>query len=58
MREAPYALDIVNRMACIPGDGNQPIVLTHSYDLAHFVKALLKKAVWQETSVVIGDKIT
>ena len=58
MKESANALDIANRMAGIPGDGNQPVVFTYSYDVARFLRALLDEPEWPETSIVIGNKIT
>lgn len=58
MRESPCVLDIANKVAGIPGDGNTPVVFTYSYDLARFVKAILGEREWPETCVVIGVKIS
>lgn len=51
-------LDVANKVAAIPGDGNTPVVFTYTFDVARFVIASLDLAEWPEASVVIGDKLT
>jgi hypothetical protein len=51
-------IDIENSKAAIPGNGNVPVVLTHSTDLARFVEAALSLDVWPEVSLIKGDKVT
>ncbi|KAB2568838.1 hypothetical protein DBV05_g12487 [Lasiodiplodia theobromae] len=54
----PVFVDVANNVAAVPGTGNEPIVLTYSFDLARFVDGLLGLADWPQQSVVIGDKLT
>lgn len=51
-------LDIPNDSAAIPGSGNDPVVFTHTFDIAKFVAALLTAPKWEKESVIIGDKVT
>ncbi|KAI0152769.1 hypothetical protein GGR57DRAFT_503281 [Xylariaceae sp. FL1272] len=55
---ASMVIDIVNDVAAIPGDGNQPIVFTHSVEVAKFVVAMLDAKEWDPISYTVGDKIT
>ncbi|KAL3432924.1 pyridoxal phosphate-dependent transferase [Aspergillus tetrazonus] len=52
------AVDMANCEAAIPGDGNDVIAMTYSYDMARFIARLLKSEKWEEFSVVVGDEIT
>ncbi|KAL6401342.1 hypothetical protein AUP68_15211 [Ilyonectria robusta] len=51
-------VDHENRKAAVPGDGNNPVVLTHSTDVARFVAASLDLVEWPEASVIRGDRLT
>lgn len=53
-----FFVDIAHNSAAIPGDGNTPIVFTHTSDVAKFLVASLELAEWREESYVIGKKIT
>lgn len=57
---APLTLwfDLANRMATIPGTGNDITSFTYSYDLAKFVEASLDLPRWEEESYVYGEKLT
>ncbi|KAI9839649.1 MAG: hypothetical protein M1819_002275 [Sarea resinae] len=52
--------DIPHATAAIPGTGDTPVVLSHTFDVAKFVAARLAQAdgAWTEHSVIIGDKVT
>ncbi|KAL4990184.1 pyridoxal phosphate-dependent transferase [Aspergillus falconensis] len=52
------AVDIANCEAAIPGDGNDVIAMTYSYDMARFIAHLLETEKWEEFSVVVGDAVT
>ncbi|KAL4977588.1 pyridoxal phosphate-dependent transferase [Aspergillus desertorum] len=52
------AVDMANCEAAIPGDGNDVIAMTYSYDMARFIARLLETENWEEYSVVVGDEIT
>ncbi|GME65728.1 NmrA-like family protein [Neofusicoccum parvum] len=54
----PVFVDVANNVAALPGTGNEPIVLTYSFDLARFVDGLLATPDWPQRSIVIGDKLT
>lgn len=63
--QAPSQLNVIslivdheNRKAAVPGDGNSPVVLTHSTDVARFVAASLDLEEWPEASFIHGDKLT
>lgn len=51
-------VDHANKKAVIPGDGNTPVVLTHSTDVGRFVAASLDLAEWDDASVIVGDRLT
>ena len=51
-------IDIPGNTAAIPGDGNMPVVFTHTSDMGKFVAASLDLKGWAHVSVVIGDKVT
>ncbi|KAL4994674.1 pyridoxal phosphate-dependent transferase [Aspergillus recurvatus] len=52
------AVDMANCEAAIPGDGNDVIAMTYSYDMARFIARLLETENWEEFSVVAGDEVT
>lgn len=56
----PFVIDVANKMAAIPGTGNDVMTFTYTFDVARFVRAALDLPAgeWPETSVVIGDKLT
>jgi nucleoside-diphosphate-sugar epimerase len=58
LRLITLIVDIENAKAAIPGDGNIPIVLTHSRDVAKFVAEALSLEEWPEACFVAGEKIT
>ncbi|OAQ61138.1 hypothetical protein VFPPC_02148 [Pochonia chlamydosporia 170] len=58
LKVLPLFIDHQSRKATIPGDGNTPVVLTHSTDVGKFVAAAVDLPEWQEKSLVIGDKLT
>jgi hypothetical protein len=52
-------IDIRNAAAGVPGTGNEPVVFTHTFDVAKYVAELvLSKERWTETSIIVGDKLT
>lgn len=51
-------VDVLNRQACIPGDGNTPITMIYSYDAATLVAKLLEVDEWSEFSFCNGDDTT
>ncbi|KAM5385476.1 hypothetical protein ACJZ2D_000675 [Fusarium nematophilum] len=54
----PYAIDIVNHHAALPGSGNVPIVMNYTMDIARFVAASLRLSQWEKETYVINDKVT
>jgi hypothetical protein len=54
----PLVLDIASNFTAIPGSGDVPIVLTHTFDIARFVVALVQQPKWEKKSYIIGDKVT
>lgn len=58
LRPSPFGIDIANREAAIPGDGNTPFSLTYSFDMAKYVVALQDLDEWPEVSRFAGDIIT
>ncbi|KAL4882666.1 hypothetical protein BJY04DRAFT_38524 [Aspergillus karnatakaensis] len=53
-----FGVDMVNCEAVIPGDGNDVIGMTYTYDMARFIAELLEVEEWEEFSVVVGDEVT
>ncbi|KAL1632956.1 hypothetical protein SLS56_003242 [Neofusicoccum ribis] len=51
-------LDVANKIAGIPGTGNEPITFTYTFDVAKFVQGLLEAEKWPRDSFIIGDKVT
>ncbi|KAH7176735.1 hypothetical protein EDB81DRAFT_898175 [Dactylonectria macrodidyma] len=58
MQPSTSVLDIPNAAAGIPGTGNEPIIFSHTTDVAKFVAALLDSDEWDPVSYVVGDKLT
>jgi len=54
----PFAIDIANKAAAIPGTGNEKMVFTYTYDIAKFVAEALILPHWEEETVVIGDRLS
>ncbi|KAM0190118.1 hypothetical protein ACHAPI_009630 [Fusarium lateritium] len=54
----PLVVDIANNFAAIPGSGNELVTFTHTFDVAHFVAALLGASKWDKESYIIGDKVS
>ncbi|KAM0229698.1 hypothetical protein ACHAPO_009768 [Fusarium lateritium] len=55
---ANIQIDPENRVAVIPGDGNNPVVMTHSTDAAKFTVALLDVPSWKRRHSTIGNRLT
>ncbi|KAJ5110432.1 hypothetical protein N7532_000967 [Penicillium argentinense] len=49
------AVDVLNREACIPGDGSTPLTMIYSYDAGTFVAKLLELDEWPEFSFCAGE---
>ncbi|KAH8894584.1 NAD(P)-binding protein [Thozetella sp. PMI_491] len=58
MTPTPFAVDVANKIAGIPGTGNEPMTFTYTFDLAKFVVAALDLPKWDETTCCYGEKIT
>ncbi|RDW78981.1 uncharacterized protein DSM5745_05833 [Aspergillus mulundensis] len=54
------AVDMGSCEAAIPGDGDDGIAMTYSYDMARFIARLLETDAegWGEFSGVVGDRVT
>ncbi|KAJ5273483.1 hypothetical protein N7478_008608 [Penicillium angulare] len=53
-----FGINIAEREAAIPGDGNDVICMTYTYDMADYVVKALDLNDWPEFSVVVGDEVT
>ncbi|KAF7585968.1 hypothetical protein BBP40_009759 [Aspergillus hancockii] len=53
-----FGIDIASCQAAIPGDGNDVLCMTYTYDMAAFMVRLLDEEKWPEFSVIVGDQIT
>lgn len=52
------AVDVLNREACIPGDGTAPITMIYSYDAATLVAKMLEVDDWPEFTFCNGEDTT
>lgn len=53
-----FGINLSHRIAVIPGDGNDVICMTYTYDMAKYVVNLLDLDEWPEFSVFVGDQVT
>lgn len=53
-----FGIDISSCQAAIPGDGNDVICMTYTYDMAAFIVRLLDEEDWPEFSVIVGSQTT
>lgn len=53
-----FGIDISSGTAAIPGDGNNLICMTYTYDLALYLVKALDLDKWPEFSIVVGDQVT
>ncbi|KAK7710200.1 hypothetical protein SLS64_002313 [Diaporthe eres] len=51
-------VDMEHNAAGIPGDGNAPVTLTYTFDVARFVVAALDLGAWPRELRVVGDELT
>ncbi|CAG8297419.1 unnamed protein product [Penicillium salamii] len=53
-----FGIDIASGTAAIPGDGNNVICMTYTYDLATYLVKALDLTEWPEFSIFVGDQVT
>jgi nucleoside-diphosphate-sugar epimerase len=53
-----FGIDISSATAAIPGDGNNVICMTYTYDVATYLVKALDLKEWPEFSVIVGDEVT
>ncbi|KAE8333972.1 hypothetical protein BDV39DRAFT_198879 [Aspergillus sergii] len=53
-----FGIDIASCQAAIPGDGNDVICMTYTYDMAALIARLLDEEDWPEFSVIVGSQTT
>ncbi|KAJ5675665.1 hypothetical protein N7462_008562 [Penicillium macrosclerotiorum] len=53
-----FGINIASGVAAIPGDGNDVICMTYTYDLATYMVKMLNLNEWPEFSVFVGDEVT
>lgn len=58
LRAANIIIDPENNAAVIPGDGNTPMVLTHSTDAARFTIAMLDLPHWKRRHSIVANRTT
>ncbi|KAJ4264213.1 hypothetical protein NW762_005407 [Fusarium torreyae] len=51
-------IDMNNAIAAIPGSGDELVAFSYSFDVAKVVAELLNLSEWQDTTYIIGDKLT
>lgn len=54
----PLFIDLANKCASIPGNGDQILVLSHSVDVARHVMYMLDLPTWGETNFFVGERLT
>ncbi|KAJ5498249.1 hypothetical protein N7453_007300 [Penicillium expansum] len=57
-RPFTFGIDISSGTAAIPGDGNNVICMTYTYDMAIYLVKALSLDEWPEFSVIVGDEVT
>ncbi|CZR33114.1 uncharacterized protein FPRO_01863 [Fusarium proliferatum ET1] len=58
IRAANIIIDPENNAAVIPGDGNTPVVITHSTDAAKYTVALLDIPNWKRRYAIVANRMT
>lgn len=58
LQPVTFGMDMVSCQAAIPGDGNDVIGMTYTYDMAEFLIKLLELEEWPEFSIFVGDDVT
>lgn len=53
-----FGIDISSGAAAIPGDGNNVICMTYTYDMATYLVKVLDLDEWPEFTVIVGDEVT
>lgn len=53
-----FVFDIPNKVAAIPGSGNDVFSLTYTKDVAKFVVKALDLPKWEEETFCYGDRVT
>jgi nucleoside-diphosphate-sugar epimerase len=53
-----FGIDISSGTAAIPGDGNDVICMTYTYDMATYLVKALDLDEWPEFSIIVGDQVT
>ncbi|KAH7010107.1 hypothetical protein EDB80DRAFT_763228 [Ilyonectria destructans] len=51
-------IDIANKVAAIPGTGNEVISFSYTFDVARVVSRMLELNTWEEATYIVGDKLT
>ena len=54
----PVWIDLENKFAAIPGDGEGVIAMTHTSDISRFVAAVLDLPHWEKRYHLIGDRLS
>lgn len=55
---ANLAIDVANKVAGIPGTGDDPLTFTYTYDVGRFVAEALTLPKWEEDTYIIGEEAT
>ncbi|KAH7131277.1 hypothetical protein EDB81DRAFT_859843 [Dactylonectria macrodidyma] len=58
MTSSTPAIDIANKVAAIPGTGNEVISFAYTFDVAKVVSRLLELSTWEEETYIISDNLT
>lgn len=53
-----FAIDVENKVAGIPGTGDDIVAVTYTFDVARFVVKLLSMDKWEPTTYLYGDRLT
>lgn len=53
-----FVIDVPNKIAAIPGTGNEVLAFTYTQDVAKFTVASLSLPKWEEATYVYGERST
>lgn len=57
LQQYTFGINIGSGIATIPGDGNDVICMTYTYDMAEYLVKLLSLDEWSEFTVIVGDEV-
>ncbi len=58
LKPFPWAIVVDEKVAAIPGSGDDVLSMTYSFDLAEFILRMLDTKEWPEISAISGQDVT